>query len=95
MGVGALPAEMLAEAASWDRPGGAVTGRAAILEAVAGTAPADLIRVEQVVTHGRAGSVSGRVTRDGSTRLFCHVIRFTSASAKQIAQLVSFEHAAG
>ncbi|MEZ5769661.1 MAG: hypothetical protein R3D80_19915 [Paracoccaceae bacterium] len=95
MGVGALPAEMLAEAASWDRPGGAVTGRAAILGAVAGTAPADLIRVEQVVTHGRAGSVSGRVTRGSETRAFCHVIRFTTAAAREIAQLVSFEHPLG
>ena len=94
MGVGALEEALIAEAASWDRPSGAVTGRAEITAAAAAET-ADLIRVEQVVTHGRAGSVSGRVTRDGSTRLFCHVIRFTSASAKQIAQLVSFEHAAG
>jgi hypothetical protein len=94
MGVGRLDRALIAEAASWDRPEGAVTGRQAIC-AAATAQTADLIRVEQVVTHGRAGSVSGRVTRDGTTRLFCHVIRFTSASAKQIAQLVSFEHGAG
>ncbi len=94
MGVGTLDQAVLAEAASG-------TGRKARSPAGLRLRPprppraADLIRVEQVVTHGRAGSVSGRVTRDGTTRLFCHVIRFTSASAKQVAQLVSFEHSAG
>lgn len=96
MGVGTLEAGLLAEAASWERPGGAVTGREEILARVReAVGTADLIRVEQVVTHGRAGSVSGRITRGETTRLFCHVIRFTSASAKQIAQIVSFEHSTG
>ena len=91
MGVGALPEGTLAEAATWDFAGGALTGRAEIRTcAVAQTA--DAITVEQVVTHGRGGSVSGRVTRGGDTYLFCHVIRFTSAAARDIAQLVSFEH---
>ncbi|MCB1336291.1 MAG: hypothetical protein KDK10_02130 [Maritimibacter sp.] len=91
MGVGTLEADALAEAASWDRPEGAFSGRAAIC-ARAEAQRADLIRIEEVVTHGRAGTVSGRVTRGTETRLFCHVIRFTTASAHEIAQLVSFEH---
>ena len=93
-GVGTLPEDQIAEGAVWDRPGGAVSGRAAILAAIA---PEGITRIaaDQVVTHGKAGSVSGRVTRAGETRLFCHVIRFTSASARQIAQLVSFEHPGG
>lgn len=98
MGVGELPGHLLAEAASWDRPGGAVTGRAAILATLSAEArapAADLIRVEQVVTHGKAGSVSGRVTRGAETRLFCHVLRFSSAAATQVVQLVSFEHRVG
>ena len=94
MGVGALEEALIAEAASWDRPSGAVTGRAEITAAAAAES-ADLIRVEQVVTHGRAGSVSGRVTRGSETRAFCHVIRFTTAAARKIAQLVSFEHPLG
>jgi len=94
MGVGALAPECLAEAASWDRREGGVTGRAAIL-ATAEKQSAEAIEIDQVVTHGRAGSVSGRVTRDGDTNLFCHVIRFTSASVREIAQLVSFEHPGG
>ncbi len=91
MGVGALGPERLAEAASWERPGGGVMGRAAIVAAAARQS-AEAIAVDQVVTHGRAGSVSGRVTRGGATRLFCHVIRYTAPDAREIAQLVSFEH---
>lgn len=95
LGVGRLDQELLADAATWDRPvGGTVTGRGEICAAAAAQS-ADLVRLEQVVTHGRAGSVTGWVTRQGTTRLFCHVIRFTSASAAEVAQLVSFEHPAG
>lgn len=95
MGVGRLDADTLAEAATWDGAGGAVSGRSAILAAVEATRAPEKIRVEQVVTHGKAGTVSGRVTRGSETRLYCHVIRFTSAAAGQVAQLVSFEHPGG
>ncbi len=93
-GVGALPEDQIAQDAVWDRAAGAVSGRRAILGAIAPDGIAR-IAIDQVVTHGKAGSVSGRITRGADTRLFCHVIRFTSASARQIAQLVSFEHPGG
>lgn len=101
MGVGVLDTGMLAEAAAWERGAGAILGRAAIADAVArATAtPVRRIRVEQVVSQGAAGSVSGRITRvtqDGEeTRLYCHVIRYTNPGAGEIAQLVSFEHPGG
>jgi hypothetical protein len=95
MGVGDLDDAMLAENAVWDGAGGALSGRAAIQAARLEQPLPDKIRVEQVVTHGAAGSVSGRVTRGGETRLYCHVIRFTSAAARQVAQLVTFEHPGG
>lgn len=95
MGVGALPGDRLAESAVWDGAHGALAGRAAIGAALAAVAPADRIRIEQVVTHGRAGSVSGRITRGTETRLYCHVIRFTSATRDEVAQIVSFEHPGG
>jgi len=95
MGVGELPDTLLAENAVWDGAGGALSGRDAIRAACAQLPEAEKIRVEQVVTHGKAGSVSGRITRGGETRLFCHVIRFTSTTARQIAHLVSFEHPGG
>ena len=97
MGAGALAPEHLLEGAAWERgEGRALVGRAAILAAL-GTQPApERIVVEQVVTHGKAGSVAGRLTRPGAPpRLFCHLIRFSSASAHEVAQLVSFEHPGG
>lgn len=95
MGVGELAPTRLAESAVWEGAQGARTGRAAIGTALDGLAPADKIRVEQVVTHGRAGSVSGRITRGTETRLFCHVIRFTTAAQREVAHIVSFEHPGG
>lgn len=91
MGAGALAAETLAEAASWQRSERALMGRRAILDAC--EAGIEKISVEQVVSHGAAGSVSGRYWREGHARAFCHVIRFTSPAATQVAQLVSFDHA--
>lgn len=91
MGVGDLADDLIAEAATWDRPGTAVMGHDKIRE-TASAQHADRITVDQVVSHGKAGTVSGRISRAGKTSLFCHVIRFTTASAKQVAQLVSFEH---
>ncbi len=96
MGAADLPESTLSEAAVWDRFGGAVMGRTAILAARDAAAPCQTIRVDQVVSHGKAGTASGLLTRDGEgTRLFCHVIRFTSAAADEIAQVVSFEHGGG
>lgn len=96
MGVGDLSATRLAEGATWDRGEGAVTGREAILAARAAHPVPEKVWIDQVVTHGRAGSVAGRLTRPGGRpRLYCHLIRFTSASAQQVAGLISFEHAGG
>ncbi|WP_136634580.1 nuclear transport factor 2 family protein [Pseudooceanicola onchidii] len=92
MGAGAIDPDLLAENAVWERPGGAVSGRAAILGALRRTRPPTRIEVDQVVTHGRSGSVSGRAARQEDERLFCHVIRYTTAACREIAQLVSFEH---
>ncbi|EAQ02717.1 hypothetical protein OB2597_15085 [Pseudooceanicola batsensis HTCC2597] len=92
MGAGTLAPDLLAENAVWERPGGALSGRARILSALRSEAAPDRIDVDQVVTHGRSGSVSGRYAMGESEWLFCHVIRFTTASCKKIAQLVSFRH---
>ncbi|AJE46215.1 hypothetical protein [Celeribacter indicus] len=93
MGVARLEPDLLAEGASWDRTGApCLIGRGAISDAVAQVTPPVSLSVSEVSTHGRAGSVSGRFTRDGEgTSLFCHVLRFTSASCRELAQVVSFE----
>lgn len=96
MGAGNLPDTLLSEGAIWDRSGRAITGRAAIQAARTTLPDCETIRVEQVVSHGKAGTASGLVRRPGEgTKLFCHVIRFTSGAATEIAQIVSFEHAGG
>ena len=96
LGVGDLPDTALSEGAVWDRAGGSISGRTAIQTARATLPACQDIRVDQVVSHGKAGTASGVVVRAGEgARLFCHVIRFTSATAQQVAQIVSFEHAGG
>lgn len=95
MGVGTLPTHRLAENAVWEAAGGARLGRGAIGAALGALSAADKIRIEQIVAHGRAGSVTGRITRKGKTQLYCHVIRFTSTERAEVAQIVSFEHPGG
>lgn len=92
MGAGTLEPSLLAEDAVWERPGGAVAGRTMILRALRRVTAPERIAVEQVVSHGRSGSVSGRIWMAGDERLFCHVLRFSSAARQDIAQMVSFEH---
>lgn len=93
MGVGRLDVMTLAETASWDHSGApCVLGRDAIAEHLSQIAPPQSISIDQVTSHGKAGTVSGRLTRDGiGTLLFCHILRFTDASCREIAQAVSFE----
>ena len=96
LGVGDLPNAQLSEGAIWDRSDGAITGRSAIQTARTAARPCRSIRVDQVVSHGKAGTASGVVRRDGeSPRLFCHVIRFAASNGGKIVQIVSFEHAGG
>lgn len=93
MGVGPLPADLIAADATWERgQNGPASGRDAILSAFRAIKAPDSITVEQVVAHGRAATVSGRLTRAGQSRIFCHIIRHTTQAATEIAQIVSFEH---
>lgn len=91
MGACGLSSDDFADAVSWQKGGTALIGRDAIFKAVK-RAEAD-IRIDEIVTHGKAAAVSGQVRRKGQpAALFCHMIRFTSASAKQVASVISFEH---
>lgn len=96
LGAGDLPDALLSEGAIWDHGTGAATGRAAIQAARAALPACAAIHVDQVVSHGKAGTASGMLSRPGQPpRLFCHVIRFTSVQGGEITQMVSFEHAGG
>ena len=93
MGAADLADATLAETASWERSEKpSLVGRDAIQSAREDIRPPAEIWLEEVVTHGKAGAVSGRYSPDGAEmRLFCHVIRFTTSAAREVAQLVSFE----
>lgn len=96
MGVGPLPSDMIADDATWERGQDApAAGRLAIVKVFKALKAPDSITVDQVVSHGKAATVSGRLTRGTQSRIFCHVIRHTSEAATQIAQIVSFEHTGG
>ncbi len=94
LGAGPMPDVSIAGAASWDRTGRACTiGGPAIEAARLALAVPAQVRIEEVAQQGKAAAVSGRYSPDGQDwRLFCQVIRFTSPEAREIAQLVSFEH---
>jgi hypothetical protein len=93
-GAGELPDHYLSEGAVWERTEGTVLGRAAIQATRANLPRCDVLHIDQIVSQGKVSTASGLVTRPGQgTRLFCHVIRFTSPSAQTVAQVVSFEHA--
>ncbi|WP_417250014.1 hypothetical protein [Celeribacter sp.] len=93
MGIGNLGGFGLSETASWERGDApAAVGRAAISQALSTRIAPASIHIDQIVTQGKAATVSGRLNRDGTgTALFCHIIRFTSSAGQEIAQLVSFE----
>lgn len=93
LGAGSLDPSLLAADAQWQRPKGLLAGRDRIARATRALTPPADITVEQVVSHGRSASVSGRVrTARGDTRLFCVVLRFTSAACRDLAQIVTFDH---
>lgn len=94
MGVGEVDHGVFSETASWDQTATpCVLGRDAITAHLLNKVPPQSISIDQVVCHGKAGTVSGRLTRDGiGTMVFCHVIRFTDLSCRQVGQAVSFEH---
>lgn len=84
----------LEPAASWTPAGGQVHhGRTEIERGLKSLTPPQHFRILQTEIHGRAASISGEIA-DAShgKRVFCHVIRFTGADRRRIAQLVSFEH---
>lgn len=94
MGAGPLCPLLFSESASWTRPEGAcLVGRAAIADAMAALSAPESLTILEVTSHGKAATVSGRMTRDGTGLLmFCHVLRFTTPDCRELAQVVSFEH---
>lgn len=91
MGDGHVSDDCIAEGATWQNGPASLIGRDAIIDAIKDRSTR--ITIDEVVTHGKAAAVSGKLRDDrGQTRLFCHMIRYTNTSARQVASIVSFEH---
>lgn len=92
MGAAKMPEAALSDAVTWERTDAPSTvGADSILSNLPGDP--ETVHIDQVATQGQAGSVTGRVTRDGQTAIFCHVLRFDSPSRQTAVQLVSIERA--
>lgn len=92
MGVAELKTGLLSDSVTWQNGReGALMGRDSISNAIVTRSDRSVI-VDEIVTHGNSAAVSGRIRSETGTRLFCHMIKYTSASAKQVASIVSFEH---
>ncbi len=91
LGAGDMPDGVLSDSVTWQNGDRVLVGQDAVL-ASAKTYSHSSVTIDDVVTHGKAAAVSGRLQSETGPRLFCHMIKFTSASAKQIASIVSFQH---
>ena len=92
MGAKKLNLEHMSDSVTWQKGSdGALMGRDSISAAISHRELKAVI-IDEIVTHGKAAAVSGRIRSNMETRLFCHMIKFTSSSAKQVASIVSFDH---
>ena len=86
-------ADQLIDEVRWEIVGGpTLTGRAEVTEAI----PRHLretptsVTIERVVTHGRGGAVSGRITFAKGAQEFCDVYEFSSARGTHIKSIKSY-----
>lgn len=91
MGVEGLSPDALAANVTWQKGSKVLVGDIAARNAISAQGLRS-VHIDEVVVHATAAAVSGRLITEGRPRLFCHMIKFTSASARQVASVVSFEH---
>ncbi|MDK2982368.1 MAG: hypothetical protein PWQ55_2715 [Chloroflexota bacterium] len=92
---GAFLERTLSEDVRWEVVGGAVvTGRAAVLQALAEMLPDQAIReisLTHAISHGKQGAVNGSLTRvDGTQVDFCTFYTFSSAKGTAICEIVQY-----
>lgn len=91
LGAGEMPDGVLSDCVTWQNGESVLVGQAAVIASARKIAHRS-VTIEEVVTHGKAAAVSGRLLSATGPKLFCHMIKFTSTSAQEIASIVSFEH---
>ena len=77
----------------WEVVGGStVSGQSELADAVErpGREEPTAVTIEHVVTHGKAGAVSGRVAFGQGTREFCDVYEFSSARGTHVKSVKSY-----
>lgn len=83
--------DLVTEDVSWQQPGRKpVVGSKAVAKAITKFSPASSLRIEHVISHGKAGSVDGIIEFGGKRRAFCHVFDFRSARGDSIKSIKTF-----
>jgi hypothetical protein len=85
--------EWVTDEARWEVVGGPTArGRSDLAAAVerAGREEPTAVIIEHVVTHGKAGAVSGRVAFGQRTREFCDVYEFSTARGTHVQSVKSY-----
>lgn len=62
----------------------------AALKATLATDHLEEVRIEHVVSHGKAGAVNGEFVQDGVKFAFCHCYEFGSAKGNNISAVASY-----
>lgn len=67
-----------------------VHGVGSFCRAIARYGPASMLRVDQVISHGKSGAVNGVVTFAEKSRGFCYVVEFRSAKGQEVSGITSY-----
>lgn len=76
----------------WERSDGSISGRDQVVAQLENMQRPDGLRVDHVVTHGKAGAVNGVTEFKGTERdrRFCHVLTFTNTKCQTVQRITSF-----
>ena len=88
---GARP--LLSEEAEWEMVGrGTITGRTAILAALAQARPGTTVTIARVLTEGRSGLVEGTIALSPThLRRFCDLYDLQGASGETVRRITSYD----
>ena len=67
-----------------------IEGQNAVLSAIRKSGPATEVTIERVVSHGRAGTVNGIITRSGKHTAFCHMFEFKNAKGTHVKSISTY-----
>lgn len=85
-------ADVLDSDCRWESPAGDFSGAAQVLTQLAHVSAPGRLRMDHVVTHGKAGAVNGiaEMSQSGQSRRFCHVLTFANTKCRTVQRITSF-----